>query len=54
MQNRVFRRYGFAWVRGGFFLVSLIGHWVFGWLAYANEQRSRNNPVEFTARSRIG
>lgn len=23
------RRYGFAWVTGGFFVISLIGHWLF-------------------------
>ena len=34
----VFHRYGFAWVTAGFFLISLIGHWLFGWFAYVNEQ----------------
>jgi hypothetical protein len=33
------RRYGFAWVTAGFFVISLIGHWVFGWFAYVDEQR---------------
>ena len=32
------KHYGFAWVTFGFFLVSLVGHWVFGWFAYVNEQ----------------
>lgn len=31
------RKYSFAWVTGAFFLVSLIGHWVFGWFAYVSE-----------------
>jgi hypothetical protein len=39
------RRYGFAWVTGGFFVVSLIGHWLFGWFAYVNEQKSHQQPV---------
>jgi hypothetical protein len=48
MRNRIFRRYGFAWVTGGFFLVSLIGHWVFGWFAYVNEQRAHGQGVEIS------
>ena len=32
-------KYGFVWVTLAFFLFSLIGHWVFGWLAYADEAR---------------
>jgi hypothetical protein len=39
------RRYGFAWVTGGFFAISLIGHWVFGWFAYVNEQEAHKQPV---------
>lgn len=39
------RRYGFAWVTGGFFIVSFIGHWIFGSLAYVNDQRSHQQPV---------
>lgn len=40
------RRYGFAWVTGGFFLITLLGHWLFGWFAYVNEQRTHEKPVE--------
>ena len=39
------RRYGFAWVTGGFFLLSLIGHWLFGWFAYVNEQHAHSQPI---------
>jgi hypothetical protein len=38
-KHTVFYRYGFAWVTAGFFVVSLTGHWLFGWFAYVNEQR---------------
>jgi hypothetical protein len=31
----IWKRYGFAWITGGFFLISLAGHWLFGWFAYA-------------------
>lgn len=40
-----FRRYGFAWVTGGFFIISLIGHWLFGWLAYVQEQQAHHQQV---------
>lgn len=46
MHSSNFKRYGFAWVTGGFFLISLIGHWVFGWFAYANEQHAHSQPIE--------
>jgi len=34
-----FGRYGFVWFTGAFFLISLLGHWLFGWFAYVDEQR---------------
>ena len=46
MRDGALRRYGFAWVTGGFFVVSLIGHWLFGWFAYVNEQRAHGQPVQ--------
>lgn len=30
MQMNGLRRFGFLWVTGGFFVISLLGHWVFG------------------------
>jgi hypothetical protein len=47
MTSSILRRYGFAWVTGGFFIVSLIGHWVFAWFAYVGEQQAHNQPIEF-------
>ena len=46
MKRSIWSRYGFAWVTGGFFLVSLVGHWLFGWFAYVQEQQSHQQPVE--------
>ncbi|RYE04443.1 MAG: hypothetical protein EOP61_00535 [Sphingomonadales bacterium] len=31
------KRYGYAWLTLGFFLISLGLHWLFGWQAYADE-----------------
>jgi hypothetical protein len=46
--NSVWKRYGFAWITGGFFLLSLAGHWLFGWFAYVNEQVTHQQPIEFS------
>lgn len=35
---RSFKPYGYAWVTLRFFLISIVGHWIFGWFAYADEQ----------------
>lgn len=41
----IIKRFGFAWVTLGFLLVSLLGHWVFGWFAYVDEQHLHGAPV---------
>lgn len=46
MNRSIFGRYGFAWVTGAMFLLSLIGHWIFGWYAYVDEQTAHMQPVE--------
>lgn len=33
----ILRKYAYAWITVGFFLVSLILHWLFGWYAYQDE-----------------
>lgn len=40
------KKYGFAWVTLGFLLISLIGHWLFGWFAFFNEQQAHGQPIE--------
>ena len=45
MPGSIWKRYGFAWVTGGFFLISLAGHWLFGWFAYLQEQQGLGQPV---------
>jgi hypothetical protein len=43
-----FRRYGYAWITVAFFTLTIIGHWVFGWFAYVQEQRTHEQPVEIS------
>lgn len=45
MYRSIWTRYGFAWVTAGFFLISLAGHWLFGWLDYVNEQAAHGQPI---------
>jgi hypothetical protein len=39
-------KYGYAWLTLAFFLISLVGHWLFGWFEYVSEQLAHNQPVE--------
>lgn len=40
--------YGYFWVTLGFFLISIVGHWVFAWFAYVDEQQAHNLPIELS------
>jgi hypothetical protein len=40
------KKFGFAWVTLGFLLISLAGHWIFGWLAYVDDQATHNAGIE--------
>jgi hypothetical protein len=44
----VWKKYSYGWVTLGFFAITLIGHWVFGWFAFAEEQASHGQPAEFS------
>lgn len=44
-KHSVWSRYGFAWVTGALFLISLSGHWIFGWFAYVAEQQAHSQPI---------
>ena len=47
MQRKsIWTRYGFAWVTLALFIITLTGHWIFGWYAYVDEQRALQQPVE--------
>jgi hypothetical protein len=46
MRMTLMKRYGFLWVTGTLFLFSLVGHWIFGWFEYVNEQAAHGQPIE--------
>jgi len=45
--HSIWKRYGFAWVTAGFFVITLVGHWLFGWFAYVGEQQAHQMPIAF-------
>jgi hypothetical protein len=40
------KAYGFAWVTLSLFVITLIGHWIFGWLAYLQEQQAHQHAAQ--------
>jgi hypothetical protein len=46
MKKSIWHRYGYGWVTLGFFILSLVGHWVFAWFAYVDEQNALGASVE--------
>lgn len=40
------KKYGYAYITLGFFLVSLILHWMFGWYAFVDEAREHGQIAE--------
>ena len=45
--HSIWTRYSYGWVTLGFFLISLIGHWLFGWFAFVEEQATHGERPEF-------
>ena len=42
------KKYGYLWVTMAFFILSLIGHWVFGWYEYVSEAQQHGQTPAFT------
>jgi hypothetical protein len=41
------KKYGYAWITIAFFLISIVGHWIFGWYAFADEAREHGQVPEW-------
>ena len=39
-------KYGYLWIILAFFIFSFAGHWLFGWIAYVNEQQTHGAPLQ--------
>ena len=47
MKNKsIWVKYSYLWATLVLFLGSLIGHWLFGWYAFVNEQLAHGQPIE--------
>lgn len=45
-KKSVWSRYNFLWVTLILFIGSLVGHWIFAWYAYKDEQETHGQPIE--------
>lgn len=43
------KKYAYAWITLGFFLVSMLLHWLFGWYAFLDEAKQHGEAPEFSA-----
>lgn len=43
------KRYAYAWITLAFFAVSMLGHWIFGWFAFAEEAREHGGAPHLAA-----
>ncbi|MCP3732516.1 hypothetical protein M9978_19000 [Sphingomonas sp. MG17] len=43
------RRYGYAWLTVAFFVISIVGHWLFGWYAFVDETNAHGQQAEIGA-----
>jgi len=44
----IWGRYGYGWLTLGFFIVTITGHWIFGWFAYLDEQSKQGMTPEIS------
>lgn len=43
------RKYAYGWLTLLFFLISIVGHWIFGWYAFAQEAAEHGQPADLSA-----
>lgn len=43
------RKYAYGWITIVFFVVSIVGHWVFGWYAFVDEAAEHHQAPELNA-----
>lgn len=43
------KRYAYGWITIGFFLISIAGHWIFGWFTFLDEASQHGRAPEFSS-----
>src|SRR4051812_42049532 len=46
MKNSLIKNYSYLWITLVLFLLSVSGHWIFGWITYVDDQAAHHQPVE--------
>lgn len=46
--HSIWKRYAYGWITLALFVITLTGHWLFGWYAYVNEQAAHQQPVRIS------
>jgi hypothetical protein len=44
-----FYKYGYLWATLFLFILSLVGHWIFGWYAFVEDQMVHGQAIEFSS-----
>ncbi|MBB4184800.1 DUF6766 family protein [Sinorhizobium terangae] len=44
--HSIWRSYSYAWITLAFFILTIVGHWIFGWFAYVDEQTALGQPAD--------
>jgi hypothetical protein len=42
----IWSKYGFFWITSTLFIASFVGHWIFAWYAFVNEQMQHGQSAE--------
>jgi hypothetical protein len=48
MKKTLWNKYSFVWVTSFLFVFTLVGHWIFAWFAFVNEQLAHGETVVFS------
>lgn len=43
------KRYAYGWITAIFFLVSIVGHWVFGWYAFVDDAQTHGQAPQLSS-----
>lgn len=44
--KNIWTKYSYLWITLILFIGSLVGHWIFAWFSFVNEQVAHNQPIE--------
>jgi hypothetical protein len=48
MQSSIWHRYAYGWITFAFFLITLLGHWIFAWFAFVEDQQAHQQSIQIS------